>query len=88
MVPKLLCFVGSLSHLTHLKVSNCCNDHLLGKMLNVPFKFDVYDLNGIIITRARSFKEHFQDNFMFYILRLDEKSLIKTSVKLLSKISF
>lgn len=29
LVPQFLSFVGSLSHLTHLKLSNCCTDQLL-----------------------------------------------------------
>ncbi len=51
MVPKLLCFVGSLTHLTHLKVSNCCNDHLLGKsncgMYYKCFSIVIYNHNDI-----------------------------------------
>lgn len=30
LIPQFMAFVGSLSHLTHLKLSNCCTDRLLG----------------------------------------------------------
>ena len=29
LVPQFLSFIGSLQHLTHLKLSNCCTDQLL-----------------------------------------------------------
>jgi len=29
LVPQFHAFVGSLTHLTHLKLSNCCTDQLL-----------------------------------------------------------